>query len=55
METHVSDGQISDGCVIILTNGEGEYFDALNIPPGWALRVNSNITAMQLSAWLRME
>jgi hypothetical protein len=55
METHVSDGQISDGCIIILTNGEGEYFDALNIPPGWALRVNSNITAMQLSAWLRME
>jgi hypothetical protein len=54
METHVSDGHISNDCVIVLTNGEGAYFDALNIPPGWALRVNSNIIAMQLSRWLRM-
>ena len=55
METQVSDSLITDGCVIVLTNDEGEFFDVLNIPTGWMLRVNGSVRAMQLSMWLRME
>lgn len=55
METNVSDTQIANGYVIILKNDDGNFFDALNIPPGWSLRVNGSIRAMQLSMWLRME
>jgi len=55
MENSVTDNQIRDGYVIILTNDEGNYFDTINLTPGWILRVNQQEEAMQLSSWLRME
>ena len=55
MESQVSDTQITNGYVIILKKADVNFFDALNIPPGWTLRVNGSIRAMQLSMWLRME
>lgn len=39
MEKHITDNFITSGHLIILTNEEGNYFDAVNIPVGWVVRV----------------
>lgn len=55
MERCISDDFITSGHVIVLTNEDGEYFDILNIPPGWMLCVNNQNTTLQFSTYLQVE
>jgi len=55
MEQSVPDAYITSGYVIVLTDEQGDYFDALNIPLGWMLCVNNQSRSLQLSHFLRLE
>lgn len=55
MEQAVPDAYITNGYVIVLTDEQGNYFDAVNIPSGWMLCVNNESRSLQLSNFLRLE
>jgi hypothetical protein len=48
------DDFITNGHLIILTNEDGNYFDAINIPVGWMLCVNDTSRTLQLSHYLQL-
>jgi len=52
---HIPSSFITDGHVVILTNEEGNFFDAINIPVGWLLSVNGVSISIQTAPWRRME
>jgi hypothetical protein len=55
MEQDVPNAYITNGYVIVLTDEQGDYSDALNIPSGWMLCVNNESRSLQLSNFLRLE
>jgi len=55
MEQSVPNAYITSGYVIVLTDEQGNFFDALNIQTGWMLCVNNESRSLQLSHFLRLE